>query len=310
MRTAHIRVSILSTSCLFGIAVFVGSGVRAQQPCSITQALRISTAAHIFTVQQERILGDVEAEWVESNYHTIPAEGFAVHLDTVASRILSLFPRGQTQVRIILIDTPGADSFSTGPERIYISRRMITLLKNDDELAGLLGHELAHILTHQNAITVSQLFHEILSVNAVSDRRDISDKLMRVLARIDRDNNVSRKAAQIISRQEGISQYEADRVAIYVLAAAGFSPQAYLDLFNRFTATNGNTASLLSDAFRPTRSNERRLGEINKTLRRLPKPCREILPTPSAEFRAWQAAVVSYPAGPPMIDRDGTNTER
>ena len=47
----------------------------------------------------------------------------AVHLNTVAGYTLSQFPRDQAQVRIILIDTPGPDSFSTGPERIYISRR-------------------------------------------------------------------------------------------------------------------------------------------------------------------------------------------
>jgi len=83
---------------------------------------------------------------------------------------------------------------------------MITLLKNDDELAGLLGHELAHILAHQNAITVTQLFHQILGVNAVSDRTDISDKLMRILDSIDRDTKALHKAAQIIQRQEAIQQ--------------------------------------------------------------------------------------------------------
>ena len=52
---------------------------------------------------------------------------------------------------------------------------MITLLKNDDELAGLPGHELGHMLARQNATIMSQLFRRILGVNAVSDRRDISE---------------------------------------------------------------------------------------------------------------------------------------
>jgi hypothetical protein len=51
---------------------------------------------------------------------------------------------------------------------------------------------------------VSQLFHGILGVNVVSDRKDISDKLMRMFNSIDRDTKFSRKAAQIIDRQEGI----------------------------------------------------------------------------------------------------------
>jgi len=121
--TVHIRVPIPSTVCLFALAVCVAGPARAQQPCSITPALKISTAANIFGVQQERTLGDIEAEWVESNYHVVHDNELAVHLNTAAGYILSQFPRDQAQVRIILIDTPGPDSFSTGPERIYISRR-------------------------------------------------------------------------------------------------------------------------------------------------------------------------------------------
>jgi len=97
-------------------------------------------------------------------------------------------------VHVVVIDTPEAESFSVAPERIYITRKMVALLRNDDELAGLLGHELGHILAHQNAIIVSQLFREILGVNVVSDRKDISDKLISMFNSIDRDYEVVEKS--------------------------------------------------------------------------------------------------------------------
>jgi predicted Zn-dependent protease len=132
---------------------------------------------------------------------------------------------------VILIDIPKADSFSAGPERIYITRKMVATLNNDDELAGLMGHEMGHIVTHQNAIIMSELFHEILGVNSVTDRKDISDKLIRVMASVDGDKKVYVKAAQIIQRREHIHQFDADRVALY--AAAGYSRQAFAELFDR-----------------------------------------------------------------------------
>jgi hypothetical protein len=148
---------------------------------------------------------------------------------------------------------------------------------------------------HENAIIVSQLFHEVLGVNAVRDRKDISEKLRRMLDGIDRDRKLLRKAAQIIERQEGIRQNEADRVAVYASAAAGFSPQAYGELFDRSAGINGSSGSFLTDFFGETTSNLRRLREIKKTVRQLPRPCREIVPATSAEFLTWQAAVISYP---------------
>ena len=69
-----------------------------------------------------------------------------------------------------MIDAPEAQAFSVARERIYITRKMVALFRNDDELAGLLAHELGHILTHPNAIIVSRLFMDFwaltLSVTA------------------------------------------------------------------------------------------------------------------------------------------------
>jgi predicted Zn-dependent protease len=287
-----IRVLILSTVHLLAFSCLVVSTSRAQQSCSVTLTV-VPAAAQMFNIQQERTLGDIEAQWVESNYHVAHKEELSAHLNAIASRVLAHFPRDQAQIHVILIDSPGVEAFSTGPERIYISRKMVALLRNDDELAGLLGHELGHLLTHQNAVIMSELFHEILGVSAVGDQKDISEKLRRLLESIDRDEKLLRKFGQIIERQEAIHQNEADRVALYAAAATGFSPQAYVELFDRSAGTNGSSGNVLTDFFGSTTSNPRRLREIKKSLKQLPQPCREVVPADSAEFRTWQGAVMS-----------------
>jgi len=295
MRTVPIRLPILLAVCFYGLSIFAGWRVQAQQSCPATLALKIPTAANIFSIEQERALGDIEGEEVESAYHQIHDDGLEAHLNGVAGRVFAKFQGNLTRVRVLLIDTPEADTFSVGPDRIYITRKMVALLRNDDELAGLLGHELGHIQMHQNAIVVSQLFHEVLGVDAVSDRKDIEVKFRQMLGSIDQDRKKLRKAVLIIERQEAIHQYAADRFALYVSAAAGFSPKAFVELFDRSAGTNGSTGSFLTDFFGVTSSDERRLSEIKKSLKRLPPACREIAPSDSAEFRTWQAAVISYP---------------
>jgi predicted Zn-dependent protease len=293
MLTVHIPKPILSAVCVISFYVIVGGTARAQQSCPAPRAPRIPPGDQIFSVQNERILGDIESKWVESNYHPDHGKELEDHLNAIAAKILSQVTGDQSPVRAILIDTPDAESFSTGPERIYISRKMVGLLRNDDELAGLVGHELGHILMHQNALIVSQLFHRILGINAVSGREDISENLRRMLESIDRDAKSERKAAQIMEKQEAILQNEADRVALYVSAAAGYSPKAYVDLFDRSAGTNGSSGNVLTDFFGSTTSNLRRLREIKKTLKQLPRPCRDIVPVVSEEFLTWQAEVIA-----------------
>jgi predicted Zn-dependent protease len=187
MSIARIHFPTRPTAFVIVLLALFGGAVRAKQGCAVTPVLKIPSARQIFNPQQERTLGDVEAEWVGANYPVVQEERLTSHLDAVASRVLSQFPAELAQVQVILVDIPIADAFSAGPNRIYITRKMVTLLNNDDELAGLLGHELGHLLTHQNAVTVTELFHEILGVDVVAGRNDISEKLSRMMARIDED---------------------------------------------------------------------------------------------------------------------------
>jgi hypothetical protein len=116
-----------------------------------------------------------------------------------------------------------------------------------------------------------------------------------MLDSIDRDKKLSRKATNIIERHEGINQNGADRVALYAAAGQRVFATGLCGTFDRSAETNGNRGSVLNDFFGTTTSNLRRLRGIKKALKQLPQACREIVPAASAEFRTWQAGVMSDP---------------
>jgi WD40 repeat protein len=281
---------------LISIAAILSTGVvRAQERCPPPPALSAPAAPNIFNAQQELDLGDVEAEWLEKNFRVIHDDELADHLNVIANRILAQLPPTQLKFRVILINSPIVNSFSVGAGRIYVTRKMVAFLRNDDELAGMLGHEMGHILTHQNAIEMTRTFHDILGVNSVGDRKDIFEKFNRMLDTIARDRGVLVKTAERQQREEEPHQYEADRVALYAAAAAGFSPQAFVEFYDRLALTQGKTGNLLTDLFQVTKPGEKRLREIHKSESLLPASCREIAPAaPSAEFLAWQSEVIAY----------------
>lgn len=281
--------------CAFA-SVFAGT-LPAGQVCSVPPPPKPSTAVSIFHEQQELDLGEIEAEWLEKQYHVIQDDAVAAHVNVIADRVLSKFPANQRKVRIIMIDTGEADSFSAGVERIYLTRQMVGLLQNDDELAGLLGHEIDHIARHQNAILVTQLFHYLLGVKAVTDRKDIEQKYHRMLNCLGKEEYAPREVALKMQREQAFSQYEADRVALYAAAAADFSPKAFAQFYDRTERTQGKTGNFLTDFFGVTKANERRLRKIKESLRQLPPVCRERTPAAaSTEFLTWQANVMAYPA--------------
>ncbi len=288
-------MKITSIILILASVVLIAALGMAQEKCPAPLALSASASANIFNPQQELDLGDVEAEWLEKNYRVIHDDELAGHLNLIANRILAQLPPTQLKFRVILIDTPVVNSFSVGAGRIYVTRKMIAFVRNDDELAGLLGHEMGHILTHQNAIEMTRKFHDFLGVDSVGDRKDIFDKFNRMLDNIGRNRDLLVKTVTREERQEEPHQYEADRVALYAVAAAGFSSQAFVDFFDRLAQTHGKTGNLLSDFFGATKPDEKRLREMHKSQAVLPPACREIGPAPpSAEYLAWQSDVIAY----------------
>jgi len=131
---------------------------------------------------------------------------------------LSLLRDGRT----VTIDMPAAaacpaafevvpaDRTNSGADgvRVQISSRMVALTTNDTDLAAVLAHELAHnVLRHRLRLDMLHVSRGLLG-------------------------QFGRNAALI--RQ---TETEADRLGIYLLARAGYSPEAALDFWRRLSAT-------------------------------------------------------------------------
>lgn len=241
----------------------------------------------MFSGSQESDLGDVMAERLAPSFSLIRDEQLNAHLRAIGQQLTKYLPATQLRYQFTLIEFPEVNAFSLAGGRVYVARKLVAMAHNDDELAGILAHELGHIVTHQSAIETTAAFRQVLGVTQVGDINDIREKYVRYL------DNYRRKPLRFAS-EEG-HQYEADQVALFAMARAGFAPHAYADVWDRFQDTHGHTGNWISDLFGTTKPSEKRLREIMKNLSGLPKACAEIRPTSDvAAFQKWQADVVSY----------------
>jgi WD40 repeat protein len=268
---------------------------RSQQKCPAPPAITVPASTNIFNSQQELMLGDIEAERMERYVRIIYDEKLTERMNEVMNKILAQLPPTQLKFRVILIDSPNINAFSFGAGRIYVTRKMVAFLRNDDELAALLAHEMGHILSHQNAILVTREFHDILGVDSVTDKKDIADKYNRLEDNFARDRGLAQKIVQRMEKEEEPNQYMADRVGIYAVASAGYSTQGFLDLFDRLAQTHGKTGSGLSDFLGLIKPNEKRLREMHNSLASLPTECRSTTTaTATPDFLAWQSEVIAH----------------
>ena len=269
------------------IALFLIAGaLSAQQVCPQPPALERVTGKTIFTDQQEIDLGDAMGDSLVREFILIDDPALTAHLEELGARLARFLPPNNLRFRFFLIDLAEVNAFSLSGGRIYVARKMVALTRSDDELAGVLAHEMGHIVTHQHSILMTQLLKRVLGVTQVGDRADIYEKFQRLL------ENERRKPTHISGEGEE-DQYVADQVALFAMARAGFAPQAYVDLWDRFNATHGKTGSWFTDLLGQTTSEQKRLRELLRSVSAMPAECAKIAPSSTAEFEAWQSQVLA-----------------
>jgi len=269
----------------------------ASRPASAQQGCRQPTitpppaGVNIFTDEQEVDLGDAIAQQMEPHLRLTDDPQVTAYLGRVGDRIVKQLPPSHLHFRYYLVDLAVPNAFSLAGGRIYVARKLVAFVKSEDELAGVLGHEMGHIVTHQTAIEETSLFGAVLGVRQVGDRRDVFATYNDLWASWRRNP----KAFRVLSKHGEEHQGEADRVGLEAVAAAGYNPQGLADLFDRVTESGGKTGSWLSDFLHSTPPDARRLREMLKGIESLTQACSKQRPAEAGkDFQAWQTAVIEY----------------
>ncbi|HEX7999073.1 MAG TPA: M48 family metalloprotease [Pyrinomonadaceae bacterium] len=264
--------------------------LKAQQPnCLPPVALPAPTEANIFTPEQEVFLGEAGAEHILKDYHIIEDAELTNYLTRIGERLTQQLPLAKIRLQFFLVDLPDVNAFVLPGGRIYVSRKLIALAQSEDEVAGVIAHELGHLVARESAIDITRRFREVLGVTQVTDRRDIFEKYNQLL------ENFRRKPAAFKPRDREKGQMVADQAGFYALVSAGYDPSALARFWDRMTETKGKTGGFFSDLFGSTRPEERRLREMLKALSALPAACvKTRTAAQSEEFKQWQSSVISY----------------
>jgi len=178
---------------------------------------------------------------------------------------------------------PDANAFLPGG-RIFESRKLIAAARTEDELAGVIAHELGHLVAHESAIDTTRQFKEMLGVTSVSDRKDVFDKYNQLI------ENLNRKPGAFKPRDREKGQLFADQAGLFALVLAGYDANAMATFWDRITGIQGRKGSWISELFGTTRPEEKRMREMSRQAAALPASCRQVTPAMQSQaFAEWQA---------------------
>jgi len=274
----------------FFLLVFVfanAQSVLAQAECQPPQIIFNKNAGNIFNEQQEMDLGDAMLERLQKDYRVIDDETVNAYLQSIGDRISKHLPPTNLKFRFVVVDTPDTNAFAMAGGRIFVTRKLISFVRNEDELAGVMAHELGHAIVRHHALDMTKYFKQILNVSQVGDRRDVFDKYNQFIEKW------RTKRVSFATNHEDNQQLEADRVGLYAMIAAGYDPNLYTAFWSRFT--DAKKTSFFASLFSRTRLADKRLKEMIGEMKNIPAQCFDKRAAASKEdFDKWRAVVINF----------------
>jgi len=162
------------------------------------------------------------------------------YLTTVGTDVAKNSRRNNITFHFRVIDSPQVNSFAVPGGYIFVTRGLLDFLQSESELAGVLAHEVSHIVARHGAdelprqLIAAKLATQGARLVGVSD-----DSSLKML------DTVGGPVAAFVQRPlNQVQELEADRLGVYNMARAGWNPNGYQRALERYRDAESN--SLLS----------------------------------------------------------------
>jgi beta-barrel assembly-enhancing protease len=107
------------------------------------------------TDAEEQQLGEAVSERIRTRYGVVQDSAIHKYVTLVGSALAQASSRPGLTWHFIVLDTDGVNALAAPGGYIHITRGALSLMKNEAELAGVLGHELIHV-TEKHTIRAIQ----------------------------------------------------------------------------------------------------------------------------------------------------------
>lgn len=192
-----------------------------------------------FTPEQEYYIGRSVAATVLDQYPAYENDEVNEYLDTIGQIVVlasdrpSLFADYSFQV----LDDDEVNAFATPGGHIFLTRGMVRLAENEDELAAVLAHEVAHVVESHGLQTIrTSRITAALTSAAITGAQFAAGEEVAELTEIFEGTIDDVTQTLFTAGYSRSAEREADQGAVKILRRAGYAPSALASFLERMDA--------------------------------------------------------------------------
>jgi predicted Zn-dependent protease len=205
-----------------------------------------SPAQTYLSKTDEYYLGAMVAKELRDQNALIEDPEVSEYINAIGQRLASQSAMGGEYFHYFVIKDTQINAFAVSGGFVFINAGLVLATSTESELAGVMGHETAHITQHHIARMLADQSKQSLITAAAM----IGAILLGSLAGGGQATEGALAATQGMAVQHEINftrdnEWEADRVGIGYVAAAGFDPAGMGDMFEKMARHEGLAATYI-----------------------------------------------------------------
>jgi beta-barrel assembly-enhancing protease len=244
-----LAVVISTTGCQsmtnLGTTVGVATGkISPDQAQSIRRgAGAVARAYEQLTPEQEYYIGRSVAATILGTYNPFPHEAATKYI-TELGRALALFSKRPETFggwHFMILDTDEVNAFATPGGFILISRGMLRCTSNEDELAAVIAHEIAHVeLEHGLRAIKKSRWTSAFTILGTEAAAQLGGRELAQLTTVFEGTITDITSTMVNSGYSRSLEREADASAVAILKLAGYNPTALINMLQNMDSRLAN----------------------------------------------------------------------
>ena len=216
---------------------------------------------NIFTDAQEVQLGKQFSREIEKEIKIYSDPVVTAYIDQLGQHLASYSQRRNITYHFKVVNTEDVNAFAVPGGYLYVNIGLIRTAENESELAGVIGHEIGHVVGKHGA---KQMTRQIgLAAMAQLALGEDQSKLKQMVAGL--------AANGVLMKYSRDAEREADIYAVQEMYDAGIDPEGMATFFEKLRSLQKSKPSMLQQMFATHPLTTERITAVRSQIARLPR---------------------------------------
>lgn len=241
--------------------------------------------------QQEVQMGQEYSAQIAQQLPLIQDPEVVRYINVLGDSIAHLTKRSDLDWHFYVVDSRDVNAFAVPGGYVYVNRGLIERANSMDELAGVLGHEIGHVVKRH---TVKQMQQQ----QGVGIAATLACVLTSICQGQAANAAINVGGSALFAKFSRNDEAEADEQGVKNVVAAGISPQGMVTMFQTLIQERQSHPSSVDTWFATHPLEEDRIADVQRLINQIPPQELASLTKDTKNFHTFKSRLASLPPSP------------